>query len=187
LCLLVCLGVGIPAVVDGWQAAISKPTGAGNIIFAFVSHGDSASLQQYLPSYPQGVNIRDAAGYTPLLLAARLGRVQIAEILLAAHADPNARVTDANGATALHLAIANGYTDMVTLLLQHGADVNAPARNSLTPLHLCAAMRHPDILRVLLAHHANLATRAKDSSTPLELAIKCKQAENVAILKRVKR
>jgi len=55
-------------------------------------------------------------GLTPLMVAATLGHLEIAEILLQAGADPNAR-TKRHGTTALWLAGYKGHTAVTKLLL----------------------------------------------------------------------
>ena len=55
-------------------------------------------------------------GLTPLMVAATLGSLEMAEILLQAGADPNAR-TKRHGTNALWLAGYKGHTDVTKLLL----------------------------------------------------------------------
>ena len=60
-------------------------------------------------------------GLTPLLLAARQGRVDAARALLDAGADVN--LVDPDRHTPLILALINGHVDVATLLIERGADV----------------------------------------------------------------
>ena len=61
-------------------------------------------------------------GLTPLLLAAREGRVEAANVLVDAGADIN--VVDPDQHTALIIALINGHFDVAGLLIDRGADVN---------------------------------------------------------------
>ncbi len=61
-------------------------------------------------------------GLTPLLLAAREGRVAAASALLDAGADVN--VVDPDRHTALIIALINGHFDVAGVLIDRGADVN---------------------------------------------------------------
>jgi serine/threonine-protein phosphatase 6 regulatory ankyrin repeat subunit B len=61
-------------------------------------------------------------GLTPLLLAAREGRVEAARVLIEGGADVN--VVDPDRHTALILALINGHFDVAGLLIDSGADVN---------------------------------------------------------------
>ena len=64
---------------------------------------------------------------TPLMSAARAGRLDAVRLLLEAGADVNA--TDAHQQeTALMWAAAEGHADVVTALIQAGADPNRKAR-----------------------------------------------------------
>ena len=55
-------------------------------------------------------NAADEAGWTPLMLAVRGGKLPAVEALLAAGADAAAQ--NQQGATALHLAAINGKPDV---------------------------------------------------------------------------
>jgi ankyrin repeat protein len=77
-------------------------------------------------------NVADNFGTTPLHLAARLGRLDVARVLLQHGADPNRR--GEIGLTPLHLAEPN--CELVETLLQHGADPYAQDDFGDTPLHL---------------------------------------------------
>ena len=57
------------------------------------------------------------SGQTALMLAASHGRYDMAELLLEAGADVNAR--DEDGSTALMCACEHGYIDIVQMLLSH--------------------------------------------------------------------
>ena len=86
----------------------------------------------------------------PLMLAAELGSVPIAEALLEAGADP--RRTNARGDTALHFAgRASGQTDgpdtIARMLCERGADPEAPNASGETPL---ARSWRIDVARALM-------------------------------------
>ena len=55
----------------------------------------------------------------------------------------------------------------VRLLLEHGADVNARAKNGSTPLHIASTFGAPEVARVLLEHGADVNARDADGRTPL--------------------
>jgi len=74
-----------------------------------------------------------ASGWlTPLMFAARDGGLELARILIGAHADVNAVTGD--GKTALALAIYNGNYDVASLLVDSAADVNKADAQRFTPL-----------------------------------------------------
>jgi ankyrin repeat protein len=109
-------------------------------------------------------------GLTPLLFAARDGRVAAAHVLLDTGADVN--VVDPDRHTALILALINGHFDVAGLLIERGADVNMQDKVGRTALyaavdgHTVPASNRPapretddqrsslDIIRLLLARGA---------------------------------
>jgi ankyrin repeat protein len=68
-------------------------------------------------------------------------------MLLAAGADPNARLD--NGANALMLASQSGHAGVIRALLVGKADVNAKAGNGATALMLASKYRHQEVVKLL--------------------------------------
>src|SRR5262249_88476 len=65
-----------------------------------------------------------SGGMTPLLYAARDGRIEEARLLVAAGAD--VKLADPNEIGPLLMSILNDHLDVARFLLDHGADVNTP-------------------------------------------------------------
>jgi uncharacterized protein len=80
---------------------------------------------------------------TPLLYAARDGRVESAKILIAAGADVER--ADANGITPLLMAITNDHVDMARYLIERGANVKAIDWYGRTPLWAAVELRNMDV------------------------------------------
>jgi hypothetical protein len=79
-------------------------------------------------------------GNTPLHLAATFMHHDLAEILLSAGANPNAK--NAIGQTALHVLMKNGlvgHKAMISLLLKNGADPDLRDNSGRTPFQLATA------------------------------------------------
>ncbi|TGL34957.1 ankyrin repeat domain-containing protein [Leptospira koniambonensis] len=97
----------------------------------FVYKGDLFGLQTCLRS-GYSVDTRDpfTRNFTPLMIAAREGEVEIAEFLVRSGADINAKTRD--GHTALMMAVYNRNLDIVKLLLKNGANVHIKSKQGHT-------------------------------------------------------
>ena len=92
---------------------------------------------------PQGEQLPAPGGMTPLLFAARDGRLEAARTLVAAGANLNA--ADPNGLTPLMLAITNNQIAVAQMLVDAGADVKAADWYGRTPLWAAVEIRNLDI------------------------------------------
>jgi ankyrin repeat protein len=80
---------------------------------------------------------------TPLLYAARDGRIESAKTLLASGAEIDH--PDANGVTPLLMAITNNHVDMARYLIDQGANVKAVDWYGRTPLWAAVELRNMDV------------------------------------------
>jgi Ankyrin repeats (3 copies) len=115
------------AIQDNDVAALERVVRQGANPNARDTYGDAVLLDVREPAMAAalvrlGANVdvrhRDDAD-TPLIRAARMGNVDLVRILLAAHADVQARMS--GGETALSEAIRGGHDDVVALLRAAGA------------------------------------------------------------------
>ena len=115
--------------------------------------------------YDQGV-VWNRGGFTPLLFAARHGRVGAAGILIGGGADVESPAP--TGASPLALAALSGQGELAARLLEHGADPNGIG-GGYTALHAAVLRGDRTLVRTLLAHGAdpNLRLRA---GTPVRRA-----------------
>jgi ankyrin repeat protein len=90
-------------------------------------------------------NEAQSAIWTPLHAAATYGPKAIAELLLKAGADVNAR--DKVGDTPLHLAVVNGQRELAELLLANKADPNARDNKGQTPLDFAKSQAQANLPR----------------------------------------
>src|SRR5262245_53560364 len=119
-------------------------------------------------------------GDTALHLAAAGYRVEIARLLLAAGADPNAAANHRRSGP-LHY-VADGYVSgpawdakrqvkTIHCLLDAGADVNAQDKNGATPLHRAVRTRCAGAVKCLLEAGSDPTRKNKPGSTPFHLAV----------------
>jgi len=134
-------------------------------MIAGAREGDVGELTRLVSS---GVpaNVRDANGFTPLMVAVANDRVSAARALLDRGAEINARTR--GGITSLMLGIINDRPDAVKLLLERGADINAQSGSGWTALSFAAWKGDDALVRVLLSHGAKPNLVDKQGWTPLD-------------------
>ncbi len=113
--------------------AMRKPSAPD--IFAAVASGDAARVQHILERDPTLVEAHLGDGMTPLLVAARDGRVEVAEVLIAHGADIEAADSE-HQATPLGWAAFYGRKGVMEVLLRHGANVRDRNIYGQTPLEV---------------------------------------------------
>jgi ankyrin len=82
-------------------------------------------------------------GMTPLLYAARDGRIEAARKLIAAGAD--IELAEVNGIRPLLMAVLNNHLDVARLLVEYGADIDADDYWGRTPLWAAVEYRNLDM------------------------------------------
>lgn len=114
-------------------AALNQPDYAGKtpLHYAVASYASSSTedsttdtVLDQLIALKTDLNNADKAGITPLLLAIKLGKIELAQRLIALGADP--KTADQAGNTSLHYAasLADGQ-ELIKLLHEKGVDLNA--------------------------------------------------------------
>lgn len=152
------------AQTGGWREVASKMDDLWGRVFR-----SSATFVQGLHKHQQ---IRATiGGVTPLMMVARQGCVEMADMLLAAGARIDAR--NEAGMTALHYAIGFEGEDrraIVSYLLSRHADVNAQNDDGKTPLMLAVALGHTEAVSLLLQTGADTELRDINGATAEDLA-----------------
>ncbi|MHC4538349.1 MAG: ankyrin repeat domain-containing protein [Planctomycetota bacterium] len=137
--------------------------------------GDVDQIQLQI-SKGADVNTRDEEGLTALHLAARQGRKDAVELLLAKGASINARLTGWPGWTPLHEAAAANQKEVAELLIAKRADINTDCaragggRFGGTPLHEAAFEGHRDMVELLISKGADINAEQSGGLTPLDVA-----------------
>jgi ankyrin repeat protein len=146
-----------------------RPPGAG---------GGSHGVGIVRSGWPeQGFQPETPGGMTPLLYAARDGRIEIARALVNAKADVNQ--SEADGITPLLMAITNNHLDVAAFLLDNGANPNSADWWGRTALWAAVEIRNRDygrggeheidrpaafaLIKSLLGHGANINARTKEA------------------------
>lgn len=134
-------------------------------------------------------NYADDDGWTPLILAARLGRVEVVDALLKKGADPNL-VNWNYSYNALMFAIADisGYPEenkrmqleTVKLLISAGTDVNFSDRSSAFVL-ACELSRNEVLSELLKSENIDFWFRDEDGKTGLDWLNERNNADGLAL------
>ncbi|EFY98005.1 ankyrin repeat protein [Metarhizium robertsii] len=131
--------------------------------------------------WEQEKNGGNPPSFTLLHLAAYLGNVAWAKMLISGHARLISQ-KDNYGRAPLSWAVNRGHRDMVELLIHRGARVNAKDRSKLTALHIAVTGQHKDIVCVLLDQGARLESKTEHGDTALIRAIQANSKEIIQIL-----
>jgi ankyrin repeat protein len=96
------------------------------------------------------VNVLNAVGESPLMMAALKGDLDGAQLLLERGAQVNK-----SGWTPLHYAATGPEPRLVRLLIDKGAELNAPSPNGTTPLMMAAQYGSEESVKLLLQRGAD--------------------------------
>ncbi|XP_034945835.1 ankyrin-1 isoform X2 [Chelonus insularis] len=149
---------------------------AGNneVLAEMINHMSATEVQKAL-------NRQSAVGWTPLLIAAHRGHMELVTTLLANHARVD--VFDLEGRSALHLAAEHGYLQVCDALLASKAFINSKSRVGRTALHLAAMNGYTHLVRFLIQDHgAAIDVLTLKKQTPLHLAAGAGQLEVCRLL-----
>ena len=164
----------IRLVVDGDINEVRNRL-ARNPNLASMSMTQGATRTAAKPFFFESIRHYVYAGDTALHMAAAAFRRPIAEMLVKAGADPNAR--NRRGAQPLHYAADANHPNpqdqarVIAYLLSAGADPNALDKTGVSPLHRAVRTRSEPAVKTLLEGGANPRLRNRSGSTPLHLAV----------------
>ncbi|MFP3033744.1 MAG: ankyrin repeat domain-containing protein [Wolbachia sp.] len=136
------------------------------------------------------INAKDRDGKTPLHLAAKTGRSEIAKLLMDNRADINA--TDTSSWAPLHKTAGKnnateGQLNVAKLLISKHANINAKNDKGYTPLHLAAKKGNLNIAEFLVnTNGIDIEARSRIGNTPLHIAAKSNKLEVVKFLTDIK-
>ncbi len=117
---------------------------------------------------------------TMLHRAADEGALQLAQMLISAEIDVNAK--NDSGTTALHNAAYEGHADMAKLLIKAGALLEEKDISHQTALHIACSRGHCEVIKALVAAGANVETKSTWDRTLLHTAASEGKTEVVSLL-----
>ena len=149
-----------------WAATQEDP-GAVRVLLNHGADAEARSFSHLLPSWLGTGNAFESSvmlpqrGSSPLLFAARHGRIDNAQLLLDAGADVNEAAP--NGESALVIASFSGQGHLAAFLLERGANPNAAAAGY-TALHTAVSRGDLGLVKALSAHGADPNSRITKGS-----------------------
>ncbi|HUK87026.1 MAG TPA: ankyrin repeat domain-containing protein [Terriglobales bacterium] len=115
------------------------------------------------------VNFRGKGDFSPIVIAARNGHLDIVKFLV----EHGARVDQRDNnrkKSALLAAAFKGHYDVVQYVVEKGADLDVQAVNGWTPLHDAAYIGNFQIVKLLVDRGARLDLRNERNETALQTA-----------------
>lgn len=180
-------------LMQPWRSWFNPDAASGTVaprsLQEAIRRNDADEIQALLDAgwSPDGLtDVRE----TPLELAIRLGRIELAEELLQRGANPNLG-SRATQTIPLQLAIRNRNTALVRALVLAGAQVDTRVPRTLrtslahiddSPLHEAASIGDIEIAGILIAASARLNDGNRAGLTPLHHAIAANHVELAAFL-----
>jgi len=170
------------AMLEHWIAATGsdEQRAASRMALAAAKNelpGVLAALDAGVPADAMG-----SSGYTALALAARWGRMEIVELLLARGAKPDLATRSRYGSTPLMEASRDGRVEIARKLIAAGASVDTGDRYGDHALNWAAFFGHAPFVALLLEHKPDLRRRGQSDDWPIEIAIREGHADVVALL-----
>jgi len=158
---------------------IQVPISTEKGFFDAIEENNRAAVALFI-QVPISTEIRDNRGWTPLMLAAFLGNIEITELLIKSSADINA--LDLGGNSALHWAVFGCHTACTRILIEHHARTDTRNNFGWTPLMQATARNNLEGAALLIASGVNLDTAANDGMTALHKAAASGYLELVELL-----
>ncbi len=149
-------------------------------VFDIARKGTVEEAMKVLETNSESFNVKNSAGFSPLILACYLGNTEVAKFLIEKGSDINDK---SNMGTALMAAVVKGNSGIVKLLLDKKANVNIADANGTTALIYAAMFKKNDIVGLLIKANADLDCKDSQGNSAVDYAILADDDELIEILK----
>jgi ankyrin repeat protein len=149
-------------------------------VFDLARNGSVEQVKEMLRTNPNGFNVVNNNGFTPLILACYNGNNEVAKVLIASGSDIN---TKTKMGTPLMAAVVRGNNEIAQLLIDKKADVNAADESGITALIYAVQFQNMAILKLLLQNNADKTHKDNEGKTAFEHAILSRNEEIINLLK----
>jgi ankyrin repeat protein len=168
---------GNESVRRGLEAEHVEYSEAG--FFRAVESGNESAIRLFLQAGVD-INLRNKAGWTPLMVATFSSNEHAANMLLDVGA--KADVQDRHGYGPLHWSAYRGFAGVTRRLLDAGVSADLRSHAGVTPLLQAAAMGRIQAAMVLLKRGAHVSEPDDEGWTPLHKAVANGYADMVELL-----
>ncbi|MCL2761992.1 MAG: ankyrin repeat domain-containing protein [Treponema sp.] len=139
-------------------------------IWHALKDGTNEDVKYLIEKKGSDVNLKKDEGNTLLHLAAHIGDVELANILISAGADVN--IKNNEGFIPLHTVIlakniTNRHIEIAKMLISAGSDINSKDRMGMVPLHFTATKGNLELTKLLVSEGADVNIKDTNSWTPL--------------------
>ena len=149
-------------------------------VYDIINNEDTVAFSQ-LVTLGYDIDDSDADGYTPLMIAATLGKTNFVQFLIDNGADVNRR--SYNGETAAHRAAINGDIEIINMLYEAEANFNMPDLDGNTPLMYAVTANRRFTVERLVTLGVDINYRNANKETALNVAEKNRFKEIAAFLR----
>ncbi|KAJ3438986.1 no mechanoreceptor potential c isoform d-related [Anaeramoeba flamelloides] len=126
------------------------------------------NLTKIFLSYETRNTINGKRSFESFLVAVRKSNLQIIELFLLNHLNPNQKTCD--GDTALHIATKAGNLQVAFLLIEYGSYLSSLDQEKRTPLMIAAKYGRSEILQLYLNNQIDLERKDKQGRNALYFA-----------------
>lgn len=147
-----------------------------------VARGDLGEIRAYARSNPGYLTASDERGFTPVVDAVVLGRVDSFAVLCELGADLSAVSINDRTLTLPYMAAYFGHLEMIEALYKAGVDLNASSINGRTPLSVAACTGRIETLRLLHTLGVDMHYRDDGLRSPLHMAAVFGHVEAIRLL-----
>lgn len=173
------------------QAAVMSLFEANGLaldVYEAAAGGKIDRLNQLLRPAPGMVNLPNAAGDSPVHVAALCHRSEVIDNLIIYGPDFALRNPKRKNSTAAHLGLASSPKDaaeaMAFAMIGNGLDPNLTNADGQTMLHCAAETGYPRVIRLLLQKGASASAKTASGQTALDIAVAAGKKEAADLLQR---
>ncbi len=127
------------------------------------------------------INQKDSHGFTPIQIAAQMGKTEAIKAFFQCGVDLNQETTD--GLTLVHLATCLGHFNLIKMFHELKMNLNQESSFGFTPIQLAAQYKQTEVIKALHEHGVSLNQTTKEGGASLvHLAAEEGNAEIIKLL-----